>query len=169
MAFHEEMESEFDFSITRYLTYNTHEMLGRNLSSLRSLRLETNYTVNSYLFKVSQVSKRKICACLFYFLQLKLVVVTMYTFINSASTCMYLLLKYNGGRKGGGWNSREEISRTNSRGTEEGGWLSFSNYENYSIKNICVYMKSKIKTKVTSTQNLQHFTMINRRLFTPFL
>ena len=55
------------------------------------------------------VSKRKICACLFYFLQLKLVVVTMYTFINSASTCMYLLLKYNGRRKGGGWNSREEI------------------------------------------------------------
>lgn len=52
MTFHEGMESEFDFSITRYLTYNTHEMLGRNLSSLRSLRLETNYTVNSYLFKV---------------------------------------------------------------------------------------------------------------------
>ena len=54
-------------------------------------------------------------------------------------------------------------------GRKRGGWLSFSNYENYSIKNICVYMKSKIKTKVTSTQNLQHFTMINRRLFTPFL
>ena len=59
MAFHEEMESEFDFSITRYLTH-THEMLGRNLSSLRSLRLETNYTVNSYLFKVSQ-QKKNLC------------------------------------------------------------------------------------------------------------
>ena len=44
-----------------------------------------------------------------------------------------------------------------------GGWLlncffpSFSNHENYSIKNICVYSKSKIKTKVTNKQNLDHF------------
>ena len=44
-------------------------------------------------------------------------------------------------------------------------FLSFSNHENYSIKNICVYSKSKIKTKVTSKQNLEHFKMINRRLF----
>ena len=44
-------------------------------------------------------------------------------------------------------------------------FLSFSNHENYSIKNICVYSKSKIKTKVTSKQNLEYFKMINRRLF----
>ena len=44
-------------------------------------------------------------------------------------------------------------------------FLSFSNHENYSIKNICVYSKSKIKTKVTSKQNLEHFEMINGRLF----
>ena len=44
-------------------------------------------------------------------------------------------------------------------------FLSFFNHENYSIKKICVYSKSKIKTKVTSTQNLEHFKMINRRLF----
>ena len=44
-------------------------------------------------------------------------------------------------------------------------FLSFFNYENYSIKKIWVYSKSKIKTKVTSKQNLEHFKMINRRLF----
>ena len=70
-----------------------------------------------------------------------------------------------------------KTSKTNSRGGEtesfnrRGNWLlncfflSFSNHENYSIKNICVYSKSKIKTKVTSKQNLEHFKMINRRLF----
>ena len=46
-------------------------------------------------------------------------------------------------------------------------FLSFSNQKNRSIKNICVYSKSKIKTKVTSKQNLEHFKMINRRLFIP--
>ena len=77
-----------------------------------------------------------------------------------------------------------KVSKTNSRGGCGGGgfektenfksrrgWLlncffrSFSNHENYSIKNISVYSKSKIKTKVTNKQNLQHFKMINRRLF----
>ena len=43
-------------------------------------------------------------------------------------------------------------------------FLSFSNHENYSIKNICVYSKSKIK-KVTNKQNIEHFKMINWRLF----
>ena len=43
--------------------------------------------------------------------------------------------------------------------------LFFFNHENYIIKNICVYSKSKIKAKVTSKQNLEHFKMINRRLF----
>ena len=52
-----------------------------------------------------------------------------------------------------------------------GGWLlnyfflSFSNHENCSVKNICVYSKRKIKTKVTSNQNLEHFKVINGRLF----
>ena len=52
-----------------------------------------------------------------------------------------------------------------------GGWLLncfslfISNHENYSIKNICVYSKSKIKTKVTNKQNLKHFKMINQTLF----
>ena len=51
-----------------------------------------------------------------------------------------------------------------------GGWLlncfflSFSNHGNYIIKSICQYSKIK-KTKVTSKQNLEHFKMINRRLF----
>ena len=44
-------------------------------------------------------------------------------------------------------------------------FLSFSNHENYSIKNICVYSKSKMKIKLTSKQNLEHLKMINRRLF----
>ena len=77
----------------------------------------------------------------------------------------------------------EKISKTISWGGEEmvgglekignfdnwrgGGWLlncffpSFSNHENYSIKNICVYSKSKIKTKVTNKQNLDHFKITN--------
>ena len=46
-----------------------------------------------------------------------------------------------------------------------GFFLSFFNHENYSIKNICIYSKSKIKTKVTSKQNPEHFKMINKRLF----
>ena len=56
----------------------------------------------------------------------------------------------------------EKTENFNSRG----GWLLncffpfFSNHENYKIKNICVYSKSKIKTKVTSKQNLEHFKMI---------
>ena len=40
----------------------------------------------------------------------------------------------------------------------------FSNLENYSIMNVCVYSKSKIK-KVTNKQNLERFKMINRRFF----
>ena len=63
------------------------------------------------------------------------------------------------------WNSRG--------GWKKGGWwwllncffLPFSNHEHYSIKNIYVYSKSKIKTKETNTQNLEYFKMINRRLF----
>ena len=46
-------------------------------------------------------------------------------------------------------------------------FLSFSNNENYSIKNNCVYSKSRIKAKVTSKQNLEHFNVIIRRLFIP--
>ena len=38
-------------------------------------------------------------------------------------------------------------------------------HEKYIIKDICVYSKSKIKTKVTSKQNLEHFKMMNQRLF----
>ena len=38
-------------------------------------------------------------------------------------------------------------------------------HEKYSIKDICVYSKSKIKTKVTSKQILEHFKMMNQRLF----
>ena len=44
-------------------------------------------------------------------------------------------------------------------------FLYFSNHENYSIKNICVYSKSKIKTKETNEQNLEYLKVINRRLF----
>ena len=52
-----------------------------------------------------------------------------------------------------------------------GGWLLncfflyFSDLESYSIKNICAYSKYKIKTKVRNKQNLEHFKMINQRLF----
>ena len=38
-------------------------------------------------------------------------------------------------------------------------------HENHSIKNICIFSKSKIIIKVTSKQNLEHFKMINQRLF----
>ena len=41
--------------------------------------------------------------------------------------------------------------------------LSFSNHESYSIKNIFLYSKSKIKTKVINKQNLEHFKIINRK------
>ena len=37
----------------------------------------------------------------------------------------------------------------------------FPNNESYSIKNICVYSKSKIKPEVTNKQNLEHFKVIN--------
>ena len=70
--------------------------------------------------------------------------------------------------RGKGWNNRgvEKTENFNS----QWGWflngffISFSNHENYSIKNICVYSRSKIKTKVTSKQNQEHLKMINRRL-----
>ena len=71
----------------------------------------------------------------------------------------------------GEWKSKEleKISKTNNQ-RELGGWkklriliaeglafrllfLSFTNHENYSIKNICIYSKSKIKTKVTNKHN----------------
>ena len=39
-------------------------------------------------------------------------------------------------------------------------FLSFSNHENYSSKNIRVYRKNKMKTKVTNKQNLEHRTSI---------
>ena len=74
-------------------------------------------------------------------------------------------------REGRCWNSRG-VRKTESFNSRRG-WvlncvfLSFFNHENYSVKNICVYSKSKIKTKVTSKQNLEHFKMINRRLFIP--
>ena len=44
-------------------------------------------------------------------------------------------------------------------------FLSFSSHENYSTKDILVHRKSNIGIKVTNTQNLEHFKMINRRLF----
>ena len=44
-------------------------------------------------------------------------------------------------------------------------FLSFFNHENYSIKNICVCSKSKLKTKETNKQNLAYFKIINRILF----
>ena len=56
----------------------------------------------------------------------------------------------------------EKTGNFNSRGVS---FLSFSNLESYSIKNICVNSKSEIKTKVINKQNLKHFKMINRRLF----
>ena len=68
-------------------------------------------------------------------------------------------------------NSREELEKTENFNSPGGGWLlncfflSFPNHEDYSIKNIFVYNKSKIKIKVTNEQNLEHFKMINRRLF----
>ena len=72
--------------------------------------------------------------------------------------------------RGGGWvgivGPVEKSEMFNSLGE---GWLlncfflSFSNHENYSIKKICLYSKSKTKTKATSKKNLEHFKMINRR------
>ena len=68
------------------------------------------------------------------------------------------------GGEGGGLEKTESFN-------SPGSWLlncfflSFSNHENYSIKDICVYSKCKIKTKVTNKQNLEHFKMIDRILF----
>ena len=65
------------------------------------------------------------------------------------------------------------VGKTESFDSQERGWLltafffPFSNHENYSIKNICIYSKSKIKTKVPFKQSLEHFKMTNRRLFIP--
>ena len=74
--------------------------------------------------------------------------------------------KTNNGGGGGGGKKRETFWQGGGGG---GGFnfffLSFSNHENYSVKNICAYSKSKIKTKVTSKQNLEHFKKINRRSF----
>ena len=70
-----------------------------------------------------------------------------------------------GGGVGGVGGGVEKTENFNS----QWGWflnrffISFSNHENYSIKNICVYSRSKIKTKVTSKQNQEHLKMINRR------
>ena len=56
----------------------------------------------------------------------------------------------------------ENFNSQGSRGGGGAGWLlncfflSISNHENYSTKNICVYSKSKIQAKV-SKQNLEHF------------
>ena len=81
-----------------------------------------------------------------------------------------LIVGWGGG--GGGWNSRPGWTKVKILIVRGGrGWLLncfflfFSNHENDSIKNICVYSKSKIKTKVTNKQNLQNFKMINWRLF----
>ena len=81
----------------------------------------------------------------------------------------YQKLKVGSGGVGivGGLGITEDL---NSREGGGGGllncfFLSFSNHENYSIMNIGVYGKRKIKTKVTSKQNIEHFKMIDQRLF----
>ena len=57
------------------------------------------------------------------------------------------------GGGGGGWNSRgvgrlEKTENFNSRrGLLNCFFLSFSNHDNYGTKNICIYSKSKMKTK----------------------
>ena len=72
---------------------------------------------------------------------------------------------------GGSWNSRKGWKKVKLLIARGEGWLlycfflSFSSHENCSIKNICVYSKSKIKTKGTKEQNVEHFKMINWRLF----
>ena len=65
------------------------------------------------------------------------------------------------------------VGKTESFNSQERGWLltafffPFSNHENYGIKNICIYSKSKIKAKVPFKQSLENFKMINRRLLIP--
>ena len=66
----------------------------------------------------------------------------------------------------GGWKKLKYLIAARGRWLLNCFSFSFSNHENYSTKNFCVYSKSKIKRKVTSKQNLEHFQMINRRLFT---
>ena len=75
----------------------------------------------------------------------------------------------------GGWKNYQKLIVGGLEKTESfnsrGSWLlncffiSVSDHENYSIKNIYAYSKSKIYKKVTSTQNLKHFKMINQRFF----
>ena len=69
--------------------------------------------------------------------------------------------------RGGGRLEKTESSNSQSGWLLNCVFLSFSNHKNYSSKNICLYSKSKIKTKVTNKQNLEHFRIINRKLFIP--
>ena len=69
----------------------------------------------------------------------------------------------------GGGGGGEKTENFNNRG---GGWLflncfffPFLTMKTTVIKNFFVFSKSKIKTKVISKQNLEHFKMINRKLF----
>ena len=91
------------------------------------------------------------------------------------SSCLFILHIQNtiisaggGGWGGGGGGIIGGVEKTENFNSQWGWFLnrffiSFSNHENYSIKNICVYSRSKIKTKVTSKQNQEHLKMINRR------
>ena len=65
--------------------------------------------------------------------------------------------------RGLGWNIRGVGKNESFNSRWEGvafkllfAFFCFSNHENYSIKNICVYSKSKIKTKVASKKNLRY-------------
>ena len=69
--------------------------------------------------------------------------------------------------RGGGFKKTESF---NSRGVSLLNWFfsSFSNQEKHNIKNICVYSKSKIKTKVINRRLFVHKFCNNSKMFLTF-
>ena len=69
--------------------------------------------------------------------------------------------------RGGGFKKTESF---NSRGVSLLNWFfsSFSNQEKHNIKNICVYSKSKIKTKVINRRLFVHKFCNNSKMFLSF-
>ena len=66
----------------------------------------------------------------------------------------------------GGWDSKGKPENFNNCGLAFKLLLYFLFLAMKTTKNIFVYSKSNIKIKVTNKQNLKHFKMINRKLFT---
>ena len=103
----------------------------------------------------------------------KRIIPTLRSLIDRGEEWQGLLEKISKTNGRGDWNSRGLEKKLKVLIAGGRGWIlncffrSFSNHKNYSIKNICAYSNSKMKTKVTNKQNRENFKMINRKLFIP--